>query len=125
MKSYEAQVHGVGDPWDSWTGNSMRFATEEEAKTYLAELGSRWFGFDRSRVVETDDPVTYAIVGGVARASRIAGHVCRSCLKGIEDTAAGGLCDDCEERHDEARTELQHMRSLGADLDNPESELQR
>jgi hypothetical protein len=38
-----------------WAGNRLRFATKEEAETYLAELGS----VRSTRVVESSDPVNY------------------------------------------------------------------
>jgi hypothetical protein len=38
-----------------WAGNCLRFATKEEAQTYLAELGL----VRSTRVVESSDPVNY------------------------------------------------------------------
>lgn len=63
--SYKLEVHGVGDPVGHFVSNGLRFATESEAHQYDEDLGMRWFGFDESRVVECDDPVTHQIVNGV------------------------------------------------------------
>jgi hypothetical protein len=38
-----------------WAGNRLRFATKEEAETYLAESGL----VRSTRVVESSDPVNY------------------------------------------------------------------
>jgi hypothetical protein len=38
-----------------WAGNALRFATKEEAETYLAELSV----VRNTRVVESVDPVNY------------------------------------------------------------------
>ncbi len=38
-----------------WAGNRLRFATKEEAETYLAEL----FLVRNTRVIESSDPVNY------------------------------------------------------------------
>jgi len=49
---FMGEVHGCGDPADSWSSNSLRFDTAEEAKQYLLDLSGRWFGIDRWRVIE-------------------------------------------------------------------------
>ncbi len=38
-----------------WAGNRLRFATKEEAETYLAELSL----VRNTRVIESSDPVNY------------------------------------------------------------------
>jgi len=38
-----------------WAGNGLRFATKEEAETYVAELSL----VRKTRVVELSDPVNY------------------------------------------------------------------
>jgi hypothetical protein len=38
-----------------WAGNRLRFATKEEAETYLVELGL----VRSTRIVESSDPVNY------------------------------------------------------------------
>lgn len=63
--SFKVEVHGVGDPAGHFVANGLRFATASEAQLYEHDLGMRWFGFDESRVVECDDPVTHKIVDGV------------------------------------------------------------
>ena len=45
-----------------WAGNAVRFATREEARAYVYDLAMRWTLVIDTRVVESDDPVTYAIV---------------------------------------------------------------
>lgn len=42
-------------------GNSLRFATKEEAEISAKDLMSRWLLVVAWRVVETDDPVNYKI----------------------------------------------------------------
>lgn len=48
----------------SWSSNSLRFATREEAESSAKELMSRWFAPIDSRAVESDDPVNYLFVDG-------------------------------------------------------------
>jgi len=62
--SWKFEVHGCGDPEGHFTSNSLRFETREEAQTYGDDLGMRWMGFDESRVVESDEPVTHIMVRG-------------------------------------------------------------
>ena len=57
--SWRMEVHGCGDRAGVWTTNALRFATREEAQAHVSELGSRWFGFDDSQVVECTRPVTH------------------------------------------------------------------
>ncbi len=38
-----------------WVGNGLRFATKEEAETYVAELSL----VRNTRVVESSDPINY------------------------------------------------------------------
>ena len=59
MASYKSEVQTAGDT--SWTGNALRFATEAEAKTYVWDLMMRWTQVTDTRVVESSDPVNYAI----------------------------------------------------------------
>ena len=42
-----------------WNGNSLRFATKEEAEQNVQDLEMRWFAIKATRVVESDDPVNY------------------------------------------------------------------
>jgi hypothetical protein len=50
---------------DSWRGNSLRFATKDEAIAHAYNLMMRRFSVRATRVVETDDPINYAYVDGV------------------------------------------------------------
>ncbi len=52
-----------------WVGNALRFATKEEAETYLAELAL----VRSTRVVESSDPVNYRWENG-----RLVRHNCGS-----------------------------------------------
>ena len=57
--SYQPEV--VADSSGAWSGNALRFATEAEARTYVADLAARWTLVTATRVVESDDPVTARI----------------------------------------------------------------
>ena len=56
---YRAEVGGVGE--NGWSGNAMKYDTEEEAKDWLRDLSGRWFGFNISRVVPTSVPTNQKI----------------------------------------------------------------
>jgi len=58
--SYAPEVQT--DSTDKWYGNALRFATEEEAQAYVVDLAMRWTAVRDVRVVESEDPVNYAIV---------------------------------------------------------------
>lgn len=55
----------VADASGTWAGNALRFATMLEAEQYAFDLSMRWTLVRDTRVVESDDPVNYAIVDGV------------------------------------------------------------
>lgn len=55
----------IADSSGKWTANAVRFATREEAQTYVTDLKWRWTLVTDTRVVESDDPVNYRIVDGV------------------------------------------------------------
>lgn len=61
--SFKAEV--IADNSGKWVGNSLRFATREEAERYVADLFMRWTLVRETRVVESDEPVNYKIVNGV------------------------------------------------------------
>lgn len=54
--SFAAEV--VADSSGEFCGNSVRFATREEAEGYVADLAWRWTLVSDTRVVESSDPVT-------------------------------------------------------------------
>jgi hypothetical protein len=54
--SWKAEV--IADNSGKFVGNALRFATENEAKGYAADLFSRWTSVRETRVVESEDPVT-------------------------------------------------------------------
>jgi hypothetical protein len=54
----------IADSSGTWCGNSLRFATKEEAEANVRDLASRWFLVRETRVVESDDQVNYAWVDG-------------------------------------------------------------
>jgi hypothetical protein len=61
--SYAPEV--IADASGTWAGNALRFATELEAEMYAFDLSMRWALVTATRVVESDDPVNYAIDNGV------------------------------------------------------------
>jgi hypothetical protein len=60
--SFAPQVTTGSDP--KFYGNSLRFATREEAEANVANLRDRWMLVNETRVVESTDPVNYAWVDG-------------------------------------------------------------
>ena len=60
MNSYKPEVRCYGEK--DFAGNALRFATKEEAELYVHDLMMRWTSVDDTRVIESDDPVNYAIV---------------------------------------------------------------
>lgn len=54
--SYKAEV--IADSSGQWVGNSLRFATEELAESYVQDLAYRWTSVRATRVVASDDPET-------------------------------------------------------------------
>ncbi len=53
--SYAPEV--IADTTGEWAGNSLRFATENEAMEYAKDLAFRWFAVKHIRAIESDDPV--------------------------------------------------------------------
>ena len=47
--------------------NAQAFATSKEAETMAKDIFSRWMLATDYRVVESDEPVNYVIVGGVLK----------------------------------------------------------
>ena len=62
MKSYAPEV--IADSTGKWCGNSLRFATREEAEANVRDLKMRWMLVRETRVIESDDRVNYAWVDG-------------------------------------------------------------
>lgn len=60
MQSWKSEV--IADSSGKWNGNALRFATEAEAKQYVGDLMMRWTAVRDTRVVESDEPVNYAII---------------------------------------------------------------
>lgn len=58
--SWKSEV--IADNSGKWAGNALRFATKAEAEQYVADLSMRWFAVKDTRVIESDEPVNYAIV---------------------------------------------------------------
>ena len=48
----------IADSSGNWSGNALRFATDEEAKIYVDDLMMRWTAVRDTRVLEVEDPVT-------------------------------------------------------------------
>jgi hypothetical protein len=63
--SWKAEV--IADNSGKWAGNACRFATKEEAERYVGDLSMRWTLVVDTRVVESDEPVNYAIIDGVLK----------------------------------------------------------
>jgi len=63
MKSFAPEV--IADSSGTWCGNSLRFATREEAERSVGDLARRWMMVRQTRTVESDDPVNYKLVDGV------------------------------------------------------------
>ena len=61
MKSFKPEVNTAGDPEGVFTGNALRFATEQEAERWVLDLAMRWTAVADTRVVESDDPINYEI----------------------------------------------------------------
>jgi hypothetical protein len=61
--SFAPQVTTGSDP--KFYGNALRFATREEAEASAFDLSMRWTAVRDWRVVESDDPVNYAIRDGL------------------------------------------------------------
>jgi hypothetical protein len=60
-RSYKPEV--IADSSGTWSGNALRFATRDEAETYVRDLAAAWTLVIDTRVVESDDPVSAKING--------------------------------------------------------------
>jgi hypothetical protein len=58
--SYKPEVQT--DNTGAWCGNALRFATEQEAHVYVADLAMRWTLVRDVRVVPSEDDVSARIV---------------------------------------------------------------
>jgi hypothetical protein len=58
-RSYRPEF--IADSSGTWAGNALRFATRAEAEAYAADLARRWTLVRETRVVPSDDAVTYKI----------------------------------------------------------------
>lgn len=58
--SWKAEV--IADDSGKWVSNALRFATEAEAARYATDLMGRWMSVREKRVVESDEPINYAII---------------------------------------------------------------
>jgi hypothetical protein len=57
MRSFAVEV--TADNTGKFYGNSLRFASREEAKSYAADKMWNWTAVRDTRVIETTDPVNY------------------------------------------------------------------
>jgi hypothetical protein len=55
--SWKAEV--IADSSGKWVGDTLRFATQQEAWSYLQDLTYRWTAVRYERVVESTDPVSH------------------------------------------------------------------
>ena len=60
--SFKGEV--IADNSGKWVGNALRFATHEEANSYVTDLSWRWTSVRKTRVVESDEPVNYRLDEG-------------------------------------------------------------
>jgi len=63
--SWKSEV--IADNSGKFAGNALRFASKEEAERYVRDLSMRWLAVRDTRVVESDEPVNYAIIDGVLK----------------------------------------------------------
>jgi hypothetical protein len=63
MTSYKVEVQA--DSSGTWAGNSLRFASRDEADDYGRDLAGRWASVRKWRSVESDDPATHWRAGGI------------------------------------------------------------
>jgi hypothetical protein len=57
MSSWRPEV--IADSSGAWVGNSLRFATKQEAEDNVRDLEMRWFAVRNTRVVEVNEPATH------------------------------------------------------------------
>ena len=62
--SFKSEV--IADNSGKFCGNLLRFATREEALTYVSDLAWRWIAVRDTRVLECDEPVNYRYEAGHA-----------------------------------------------------------
>lgn len=55
--SYKPEVQT--EAGGKFSGNALRFETEQEAQTYVSDLMMRWTMVRDTRVIVVDDPVNY------------------------------------------------------------------
>ena len=60
--SFKPEVQA--DASGKWYPNGLAFATAGEAEAYVLELSMRWTAVRDTRVVESTEPVSHAIVDG-------------------------------------------------------------
>ena len=60
--SFKPEV--IADRSGKWCGNSLAFASKEEAENYVFNLMMRWTAVSDTRVVESEEPVNYRWVPG-------------------------------------------------------------
>lgn len=63
MTSWKPEVQTSGD--EKWSGNALRFATEQEAAHNARDLSYRWWAVTAHRATPSDDPVNYSYADGV------------------------------------------------------------
>ena len=63
MTAYKPEVQTAGDG-DKWSGNALRFASEDEAQAYVIDLMMRWTAVSNTRVITVDEPVTHRWANG-------------------------------------------------------------
>jgi hypothetical protein len=67
------KVEVIMDDSGEWEGDSLVFATEQEALAYGRDLEFRWSAVRDKRIVESDDPVNHRWTPRGLVATRAAG----------------------------------------------------
>lgn len=67
MKSWKTEVCTIYGGSESWSTNSLRFASKIEAEKAGHELLSRWYVPIKSRAAQSEDPVNYIFDDSVGR----------------------------------------------------------
>ena len=66
--SWLVEIRTTQSAPEEFSGNELRFGTEDEALDYGLDTATRWFGLADWRVFESGDPVTHEWKDGQAYA---------------------------------------------------------
>jgi len=54
----------IADASGKWAGNSLCFATKQEAEENVYALSMNWWSVRETRVIEVDEPATHTWIDG-------------------------------------------------------------